>query len=315
MFRAPVNAPSPMPRAPSLPSDWRSLYPFDSHVLCVDGLNYHYLDEGQGETLLMVHGNPTWSFLWRNLVLAFRDRYRVVVPDHIGCGMSDKPQRYGYTLQQHISNLCSAIDQLDLQRVTLLAHDWGGAIGLGAALSDRDRFTRIVLFNTGAFPPPYVPWRIKACRIPLLGTWAVRRWNLFARSALWMASARPRELSAPVRAGLLAPYDNWERRVAIDAFVRDIPLTVRHPSYRTLANLESQLPELASLPIMLIWGMQDWCFRPLCLQRFQTLFPTAVVHRLKDAGHYVLEDACDTIIPLVRRFLQERAIDSQGLRM
>lgn len=294
-------------------SDWRRLYPFDSHVLRVDGLNYHYLDEGQGETLLMVHGNPTWSFLWRNLVSAFRDRYRVVVPDHIGCGMSDKPQRYRYTLQQHIDNLCSAIVQLDLRQVTLLAHDWGGAIGLGAALAEQKRFARIILFNTGAFPPPYVPWRIRACRIPWLGTLAVRGWNLFARSALWMATSRPQGLSAAVRAGLLAPYDNWARRVAVDAFVRDIPLSTRHPTYQTLVDLESRLSELAVLPSMLIWGMQDWCFRPNCLQRLQEVFCEADIHELEDAGHYVLEDANDRIVPLVHRFLQERSVGLQNL--
>jgi len=295
-------------------SDWRSLYPFESHLLRVDGLNYHYLDEGLGETLLMVHGNPTWSFYWRNLVLAFRDRYRVVVPDHIGCGMSDKPQQYPYTLRQHIDNLCSALEQLDLRQVTLLVHDWGGAIGLGAAIAERERFARIVLFNTAAFPPPYVPWRIRSCRTPWLGTWAVRGFNLFARCALTMATERPHKLSPAVRAGLLAPYDNWARRIAIDAFVRDIPLTSRHPTHSALAELEAQLPELADLPIMMIWGMRDWCFRPLCLRRFEAIFPSAAVHRIDDAGHYVVEDACDEIIPLLDRFLQEQAIPATRLQ-
>ena len=135
-------------------SDWRSLYPFESHELWLDSLRYHYLDEGSGEPLLMVHGNPTWSFYWRNLILALRDDYRTIAPDHIGCGLSDKPENYCYTLAQHIDNLVQLIRELDLTNITLLAHDWGGSIGLGAALELPERFSRIVLFNTAAFPPP-----------------------------------------------------------------------------------------------------------------------------------------------------------------
>jgi haloalkane dehalogenase len=227
---------------------WRRLYPFESRHVRLGTLRLHYLDEGSGEPLLMVHGNPTWSFYWRNLVLAFRDRYRAVAPDHVGCGLSDKPQKYPYTLQQHITNLVSLIDDLDLQGITLLAHDWGGAIGLGAALERPERFARFVLFNTGAFPPPFVPLRIRVCRTPLVGVVAVRGWNLFARAALRMATNKPERMTAEVRAGLLAPYDSWEHRVAIHRFVKDIPFTRWHPTYRTLARIEQGLSQLADRP-------------------------------------------------------------------
>ena len=284
-------------------ADWRSLYPFDSHLLTIDGLNYHYLDEGQGDALLMVHGNPTWSFLWRNLITALRQRCRIIVPDHIGCGMSDKPQRYDYTLRRHIDNLVQLVEQLDLTNITLLAHDWGGAIGLGAALAQPERFARFVLFNTGAYPPPFVPWRIRACRFPFLGTFFIRGLNLFARCALRMATTQPHRLKGAVGAGLLAPYDCWARRVAIDAFVRDIPLSRRHPTYQTLADIEHRLPRLVDRPVVLIWGTRDWCFRQTCLEKFIDIFPTATVHRLDDAGHYVMEDAHEQIVPLVGEFL------------
>ena len=100
----------------------KSLYPFESHFLDLDGERYHYLDEGSGEVLLMVHGNPTWSFYYRNLVLELRSRYRVIVPDHIGCGYSDKPQNYHYTLQQHIDNLTALIRMLELKNITLFIY-------------------------------------------------------------------------------------------------------------------------------------------------------------------------------------------------
>jgi haloalkane dehalogenase len=128
----------------------------------------HYLDEGPAtpagerrETLLFVHGNPTWSFHWRNLIALLRPRYRLIAPDHVGCGLSDKPQKF-LRLDDHIDNLVTLVETLDLENATLVAQDWGGAIGLGAMLRMPERLVRIVLFNTGAFPPRYITWRIRA---------------------------------------------------------------------------------------------------------------------------------------------------------
>jgi haloalkane dehalogenase len=227
--------------------------------------------------------------------------------DHIGCGLSDKPQRYDYTLAQHTENLCRFIEQIDLRGVTLLAHDWGGAIGLGAAVKLKERFSRIVLFNTGAFPPPFVPARIAACRTPIVGRIAVRGFNAFARAAITMAVEKPERMTPEVQSGLLAPYDSWANRVAVWRFVRDIPFTRAHPTHATLADLERQLPTLADLPVALIWGMRDWCFRPECLRRFQQVFPHAESHELADCGHYVVEDAHERIVPIVCAFLSRPA--------
>lgn len=290
-------------------NDWKPLYPFTSHYLDLDGARCHYLDEGSGAPLLMVHGNPTWSFYWRNLVVAFRERHRVIVPDHIGCGLSDKPQEYPYRLEQHIGNLARLIEHLDLSRVTLLVHDWGGAIGLGAALRLPSRVARLVLFNTGAFPPPYIPFRIRMCRTPALGAWAVRGANLFARAALTMAVQHRERMTPAVRGGLLAPYDGWGNRVAIQRFVQDIPASDKHPTWRTLAELERGLPSLADRPALIIWGMRDWCFTPVCLERLQSSLPSAEVQRLEDAGHYVIEDAHERVIPLVSRFLERNPVE------
>lgn len=287
---------------------WRDLYPFESRFLDVGPVRLHYLDEGTGESLLLVHGNPTWSFYWRNLILALRGRYRCIAVDHIGCGLSDKPQAYNYTLGQRIDDLVAVVERLDLAGTTLLAHDWGGAIGLGAVQRLKERFARIVLFNTGAFPPPFVPWRIAACRLPIIGTIAVRGFNAFARGALAMAVENPKRITADVRAGLLAPYDSWANRIAIDRFVYDIPFTRRHPTWRVLERIEEGLEGLAHLPIQLIWGMRDWCFTPACLERFLLHWPHAEVHRLDDCGHYVVEDGHERIVPLVREFLERHPL-------
>jgi cis-3-alkyl-4-acyloxetan-2-one decarboxylase len=285
-------------------SDWRALYPFASHFLpMADGVRMHYLDEGEGPPLLFVHGNPTWSFYWRRLVAAFRDRTRCVAPDHVGCGLSDKPGDYPYTLAQRRDDLVRLIEHLDLKGITLLAHDWGGAIGLGAALATPDRFARLVLFNTGAFRPWYIPPRIRVCRTPVMGRAAVQGLNLFARAALSMAAEKPERLTPAIRAGLLYPYGSWADRRAIHEFVADIPVGPRHRTWRVLEDIETGLPRLAHLPAMLIWGMRDWCFRPDCLERFVKVFPQAAVHRLEDCGHYVVEDGHERIIPLLEQFV------------
>jgi pimeloyl-ACP methyl ester carboxylesterase len=307
------------------PADWRSEYPFDSRFLefpCVgpeshggpNPLRMHYVDEGpklgdadssNRSTILCVHGNPTWSFYYRSIVSRFRSSHRVVAVDHIGCGLSDKPQQYRYTLAQHTENLIALIDELDLQNITLVVHDWGGAIGLGAAVQRPDRFRKMMILNTGAFPPTYIPRRIAACRIPILGSLAIRYGNLFARTAIYMAIDRLPKLSDHARQGLLAPYDSPAHRVAIDSFVRDIPMSPSHPTWRVLEKLEQDLPMLRELPIRFVWGMRDWCFRPECMERMNRCWPNATRLELSDVGHYVMEEAPSEVLSELAKLLED----------
>jgi haloalkane dehalogenase len=288
------------------------LYPFESHFLDIDGFRYHYLDEQRPrnavnrEVLLMVHGNPTWSFYWRNLVAIFRDRYRVIAVDHIGCGLSDMPDesRYPFTLERRIEDICQLIEFLNLQNITLIAHDWGGAIGMGAAVRLPDRFDRFVLMNTAAFRGIQCPLRIRMCRIPGLGRLLVQGFNLFAKGATRMAIAKRKGLPKEVREGLTAPYDSWAHRTALYRFVMDIPLSPRHPTYKTLTNIEEALPKFRNKPVCLIWGMLDWCFTPDYLKRFLQFYPEADVHRLNDAHHYLVEDAPEEVINALNEFLK-----------
>jgi cis-3-alkyl-4-acyloxetan-2-one decarboxylase len=284
-------------------------YPFPSQVFDLGGLRYHYIDEGNRaddaarETLLFVHGNPTWSFAWRNLIKGLSADYRCIAVDHIGCGFSDKPQDYSYRLAQHIENLQRLVCQLDLTRVTLVAHDWGGAIGLGVVARIRERFSRIVLCNTAAFRSQRIPWRIAVCRWPGLGVLGVRGLNLFARAALSMAVVRHDRMNPEVCRGYLAPYGSWNDRVAIHRFVQDIPLHAGHPSYATLVEVEESLARLAETPVLLVWGERDWCFTPEFRQEFERRLPHAETLAIADAGHYVFEDAHERIVPRIREFL------------
>jgi len=284
---------------------WREAYPWVGEWLTLRDGRLHYIDGGAPtvastqlrapQTILCVHGNPTWSYYFRQVVSRFGRSARVVVPDHLGMGLSDKPSGAVYTYAAHRDRLVHLIDHLDLRSITLVAHDWGGAIGLGAALQRPGRFSRLILLNTGAFPPPYVPWRIAICRWPLLGPFLVRGCNIFARAAIHMAMSQ-RRLSARDRQGLLYPYDSWAHRIGIWNFVHDIPMHSDQATWRELAQLEVGLQQLRHLPVTLIWGMRDWCFRRECLTRLQQAFPDARTVELADAGHYVLEDAPDEVL-------------------
>jgi len=284
-------------------------YPFPSHFLDCDGLRYHYIDErprdslASGETVLCVHGNPTWSFAWRAFIKDLSTTHRVIAVDHMGCGYSDKPQNYPYTLRQHIDNLKRLITTLDLQRVTLVAHDWGGAIGMGAAGELPERFGRFVLCNTAAFRSNRMPFRIAVCRWPILGPIGVRGFNLFSRAALSMAVTHQQRITPSVRAGYLAPYNNWANRVGVQRFVEDIPMSNQHPSYPTLVKVEEGLAQFRDRPVLLAWGEQDWCFTPEFREEFQRRFPDAEVLAIQDAGHYLFEDAPELVIPRIREFM------------
>jgi haloalkane dehalogenase len=298
-----IEMPTETPQATASRDSFREEYPFASHFLELGELRYHYVDVGQGTPLLMVHGNPTWSFAWRRLIKDLSNSYRVLAVDHIGCGFSDKPQSYPYTLEQHIVNLSRFVEALDLKNICLFVHAWGGAIGMGAAGRHADRFARFVLFNTAAFRSDRLPLRIAACRIPLIGPAVVRGLNGFARAALTMAVEKRERMTRPVREGFLAPYHDWKSRVAVLRFVQDIPTNPRHPSYETLLGVENGLIKFRNAPMLLIWGERDWCFTTEFLAEFQRRFPRAQTLSLADAGHYVLEDAHETILPRVRAFL------------
>jgi len=280
-------------------------YPFTPKTIGLDGQTLSYLDEGQGPALVMLHGNPTWSFFYRNLVLGLRSEFRVIVPDHMGCGLSSKPQHYPYTLATHIANLTTLIDTLQLTDLSLMVHDWGGAIGMGYAGRHPQQIRSLIITNTAAFPSPHIPWRIKVCRWPLLGALLVRGLNGFAGPAVTMAVAK--RLDTTVAAGFLMPYDSWANRVAVHAFVRDIPMSPNHPSWKTLLGVEASLSSLQEKPMLLIWGGRDFCFNDIFYREWLRRFPRARRHYLPQAGHYLLEDAGAEILPLVHDFFRENA--------
>jgi haloalkane dehalogenase len=223
------------------------------------------------------------------------------VPDHLGCGLSDKPQDYAYTLANHIRNLTALLDSLKLKRIHLIVHDWGGPIGLGALLLQSHKLDRVVILNTAAFADTVIPWRIRVCRAPLLGELIVRGFNGFAWPATWMSVTKP--LPESVKRGFLYPYDSWANRIATHRFVRDIPTGRGHPSDQALFEIESRLPTLRSKSVQIIWGGADFCFNRHYFDRWTKLLPAAKHEYISEAGHYLLEDATDSCTSLISRHI------------
>lgn len=277
-------------------------YPFAPVTVTVTGGHrISCVDEGQGLPVVMLHGNPSWSYLYRRLILSLRGSYRCLAPDHLGCGLSAKPQDYPYRLADHIANLEQVLAQRGIGRCVLVVHDWGGAIGMGWAVRNPEKVAGLVVMNTAAFRSSRIPQRIALCRWPFLGTVLVRGLNLFARGAVTMAVVR--KMVPEVAAGFLAPYDSWANRIAVHRFVQDIPLHPGHPSWPTLVEIEEGLQKLAATPMLLCWGGRDFCFNDWFYREWQRRFPRAQCHYFPNAGHYLLEDAFPEIEGRVRDFL------------
>lgn len=292
-----------------IPEWLRGEYPFAPRTFqTARGARLSYLDEGprSDEAVVMVHGNPTWSFYYRRLVRALSPRLRCIVPDHVGMGLSAKPADYPYTLATRIADLAGLLDSLALKRVHLVVHDWGGAIGLGWAERNFARVGRVVLLNTAAFSSPQIPRRIALCKAAGIGPLLVRGCNAFAWPATWMAMHQ-RRLSALEKRGYLLPYDSWANRIAVSAFVQDIPLQPAHPTWSVLQRVEEGLPQFRQRPVLVVWGGRDFCFDDHFLARWRQILPEAQVHRLAEAGHYVLEDARGDAAAAITPFLLPRS--------
>jgi len=287
-------------------ASFKELYPFEPHYVEIDGHQVHYVDQGEGEIMVMVHGNPTWSFYFRNLIQHFSRNYRTIVPDHIGFGLSDKPQEYDYTLEGHIDYFEKFMEKVGAENITLIIHDWGGVIGMGYAVRHPENIKRLVILNTGAFPIPLhyqLPWQLYMCQIPVLSDLIVRGLNGFVRQAVPLSITRKERRTAQVKAGYMAPYNSYANRIAVLKFVQSIPLSPEHKTQKILKELEQNLKQFEKLPIIIIWGKKDFVFNEVILARWKEIYPEAEVKFIHDAGHYVLEDAHERIIPWIEQFL------------
>ncbi|TKS53153.1 alpha/beta fold hydrolase [Luteimonas yindakuii] len=292
-------------------------YPFQGRRIEVrPGVFQHVLDEGprDGEVVLMLHGNPSWSYYWRHLVLGLRDRYRCIVPDHVGMGLSDKPDdaHYTYTLQSRIEDLDTVLDRLGIAGpVTLAVHDWGGMVGFGWALRDPSRVRRLVILNTASFPLPAakpMPWQIALGRDWKLGELVIRGFNAFSAGASWIGVER--RMPRAVRRAYVAPYDSWANRISTVRFMQDIPLGPDDAAWPLLEAAGRALPGYADRPAFIGWGLKDFVFDHHFLDGFRNALPQAEVTAFDDAGHYVLEDRHEVLVPRIRAFLDAHPLQA-----
>lgn len=279
-----------------------------------DGLKQHYVDQGQGSPVLMLHGNPSWSYYYRHLVKTLSDRHRCIVPDHIGMGWSDKPgdDRYPYRVERRVEDLDRLLQHLiDTQGLpangwTLIVHDWGGMIGFAHAVKHASRFARFVVLNTGAFANPKqltLPFTLWLGRNTALGALMIRGFNAFARGAVRYGTRR--RMDPAEHAALLSPYNSWANRISTLRFVQDIPLTPEDPGYATVQATGDALSVFADRPMQIHWGRHDFVFDDAFLAEWRKRFPNAECFVYEDAGHYVLEDAHERIAPRVQAFLAD----------
>ena len=287
-----------------------ALLPFKGHFFERNGLKQHYLNQGSGEPVVMVHGNPSWCYYYRNLVEQLQQQYQCIVPDHIGCGLSDKPDDYDYdyTLENRINDLEALLEHLEIkQNITLVVHDWGGMIGMGYAARYPDRIKRLVILNTGAFHLPKskpLPLALWLCRNTLLGSVLVRGLNAFSSAASYVGVKR-QPMAKDVREAYVAPFNSWENRISTLRFVQDIPLKPEDRNYQLVSDIAGSLEQFKQTPTMICWGLKDFVFDKHFLAEWKARLPQAEVHEFDDCGHYILEDASDEVINAISDFMEK----------
>ena len=286
--------------------DFAGTFPFESRYLIAGDVQLHYVDEGPSDSapLLFLHGNPTWSYLWRRQIAELASRgHRCVAFDHMGFGRSDKPAHLAaYSLEQHVENTLALIDALGLQDITLVAHDWGGPIGLGALLERRDHLRAVVLMNTWAWElPSFLPPFLREFRTEGLGEILALGGNLFVESI--PGGMARREVDPVMMDAYRAPFPDYWSRAGTLAFQREIPLTERDRSANLMASIHERLPSL-DVPALLVWGMRDPVFQPVFLEQWRELLPHAQSVELADASHFLVEDDPDGVTAAIGDFLR-----------
>jgi cis-3-alkyl-4-acyloxetan-2-one decarboxylase len=289
-------------------------YPENSCFADINGRRMHYLEGGKehAEKIVMIHGNPSWSFYYRHLFTALTDNYHCIVPDHVGMGLSDKPAKgdYEFTLKQRVDDLDALLSSLGVDNnLTLIVHDWGGMIGMAYATRYPDKIKRLVISNTAGFHIPkgkQIPWQLKLSRTPIIGSLLIQGLNAFCRGGVIQCVTR-KPMSKEVKNAYLAPYDNWGHRFSVLRFVEDIPLGKEHPTHAMVDEVDNNLQQFSNLPMLVCWGLNDFVFDVHYLNEWKKRMPDAEYHEY-DAGHYLLEDAGDEVIPVIQTFLKNNPI-------
>ena len=280
-------------------------WPFRPRFFEHEGVRLHYVDEGEGEPVVLLHGNPTWGYLYRNFIPPLSQTNRCVVPDYMGFGKSDKPLDQPYTLARHIENFTALALDLDLRDITLVMQDWGGPIGLGFAVDHPERIKRLVILNTWAFRiaegTPLAPL-LELFRQPHVGEGLVQGLNLFVEG-FFPAGIHHKERINEIMPAYRAPFPDFNSRYGTLAFPRDIPVGDDHPSTPAMGHVQDNLGKL-NVPTTIIWGMQDPAIPPPLIDAWKGVYAHAEVHKIETASHFLQEDEPEQIVSLIQDFLK-----------
>lgn len=286
----------------------KAVYPFQGKYLDLTDIKIHYLDEGTGNPVVMLHGNPAWSIYYRNLVGALKNNFRCIVPDYVGCGFSDKPddENYEYSLDQRITDLEMLLQYLKLDKnITLVMHDWGAMIGMGYALRHPKSIKKLVIMNSFAFTIPEdkkLPMSMRFFRNTHIGSAFLRHFNIF--TSIYSVGGTTRTLlENDVREAYQIPYDSQQNRIALQRFMEDMPISGEEKSYDLAKEIEDSLQKFRKTPALICWGMKDNLFDESFLEEWKKHLPQATVKVFDDCGHYILEDASNEVINLINQFL------------
>ena len=281
--------------------DWLDddLFPFESRFVDLDGNTVHYVDEGEGPTILMYHGNPTWSFLYRDMIAGLRDRFRCIAFDYPGFGLSKPSSDYPFTYKAHLEVSAAFVESLALDQVTVFVQDWGGPIGLGVAAQDPDRYHALVIGNTFAWPADQLSWKaVSALLGGPVGKLVIDRGNFLARSV--GSSAKLRKMSSNEAMHYTAPFPTRQRRKATRRFIAQI-----RGARPDLQDLAAALPSLGDLPTLFFWGTKDPFYGERDLARLQSLFPNHTTQVLEGAGHFIQSEAGGEIATTIRDWFRD----------
>ena len=283
--------------------DWLDTteYPFKSNYYSVNGQKLHYIDEGQGETLLFVHGTPSWSFDFRNVIKALRTTYRCIAIDHVGFGLSDKPEHYDYATINHSITLEKFIVEKNLTNITLVVHDFGGPIGLNLAIKTPDRFKRLVILNSWLWSSKTDPEFIKVSKIlrsPLLPF--LYRYLNFSPRFILPKSFVKKKLSSSLLKHYTKPFADKTQRNGALAFAKSL---LNDQDW--FEELWKKRDSIANKPTLFVWGMKDPVIKPTYLTKFVTGFPNSVVHKLETCGHFPQEEESAKVSESIVNFIKD----------
>lgn len=285
-----------------LMGDFEGTFPFEPRFIEIGGSRIHYVDEGQGPPVVLFHGNPTWSYEYREVIPRLAAAgMRALAYDKLGFGRSDKPWDARYVLETHIETARELVETLDLRDATFVMRDWGGPIGCGAALRLGDRVRRLVVMNTWAWvlPEGAEPPFLQQFRTRGLGELLQLAGNLFVESI--PGGIHRKDLAPVVMEAYRAPFPDYSSRVGVLQFPRDIPFGHQERSSATMEAITKGLRE-SSFDVLIIWGMEDRIFPPLLMEFWREIFPSAHTIEIEGAAHYLTEDAPEEIAAAIIEF-------------